>query len=279
MKKSSRADGSAFDNRRSRSVLMAVLLVLVVLLSLGSGLYAGASFFPQQAPNVTITTTIYTTTTSWMTSTVWSTITQVVLGVLTTIEYTTSTSTVTVSGTPTPVVVTIGYAGYSVGYASGYAVASPVTLSSSGTVTSIGMNFYGAQSGNVRVALYSAGSGRPASLLTQSASFAVSGSTGWRDIAVTPYSASAGSYWVAFQLDRVLKVYYGPGSRSYYSKPFGAFDATWSATSGQDSYYVVNMRVTYTTVLGFAMGGSPIWQTIGASPSIYPRDLIASSCW
>jgi hypothetical protein len=75
-----------------------MLLILVVLLSAGSGLYAGASFFPQQAPNVTTTTTIYTTTTSWTTSTIWSTVTSVVQGVLTTIEYTTSTSTVTVAG-------------------------------------------------------------------------------------------------------------------------------------------------------------------------------------
>jgi preprotein translocase subunit SecG len=55
---------------RGRSIPVAMLLILVVLLSAGSGLYAGASFFPQQAPNVTITTTIFTTTTSWTTSTI-----------------------------------------------------------------------------------------------------------------------------------------------------------------------------------------------------------------
>ena len=98
MKKSGRTDSSASYGRRSRSVLMAVLLVLVVLLSLGSGLYAGASFFPQQAPNVTITTTIFTTTTSWTTSTIWSVVTSVVYGVWTTVQYTTSTSTVTATG-------------------------------------------------------------------------------------------------------------------------------------------------------------------------------------
>ena len=83
---------------RGRSIPVAVLLVLVALLSLGSGLYAGASFFPQQAPNVTITTTIFTTTTSLTTSTTWSTVTSVVYGVWTTLEYTTSTSTVTITG-------------------------------------------------------------------------------------------------------------------------------------------------------------------------------------
>jgi len=97
LKKSSRADGSASHNRRRRSVLVAVLLIFVALLSVGSGLYAGTSFFPQQAPNVTITTTILTTTTQWTTSTIWSTLTAVVQGVLTTVQYTTSTSTVTVT--------------------------------------------------------------------------------------------------------------------------------------------------------------------------------------
>lgn len=84
------------------SIPVAVLLVFVVLLSASSGLYAGASFFAQQAQNVTVTTTILTTTTSWTTSTIWSTVTAVVLGVWTTVQYTTSTSTVTVTGSATP---------------------------------------------------------------------------------------------------------------------------------------------------------------------------------
>jgi preprotein translocase subunit SecG len=93
-----RAGDSAF---KGRSIPVAVLLISVVLLSTGSGIYAGASFFAQQAPNVTITTTIYTTTTWWTTSTIWSTVTQVVKGVLTTVQYTTSTSTITITGTTT----------------------------------------------------------------------------------------------------------------------------------------------------------------------------------
>jgi hypothetical protein len=78
-----------------------MLLILVVLVSAGSGVYAGASFFAQQGANVTVTTTIYTTTTSWTASTIWSTVTEVVQGVLTTVEYATSTSTVTVTGSTT----------------------------------------------------------------------------------------------------------------------------------------------------------------------------------
>jgi len=83
---------------KGRAIPVAVLLILTILLSVGSGLYAGASFFAQQAPNVTITTTIFTTTTSWTTSTIWSTVTSVVEGIWTTVQYTTSTSTVTVTG-------------------------------------------------------------------------------------------------------------------------------------------------------------------------------------
>jgi len=88
---------SVLNDRRGGTIPVAVLLVFVVLLSAGSGMYAGASFFAQQAPNVTVTTTIYTTTTSWTTSTLWSTLTETVEGILTTIEYTTSTSTITVT--------------------------------------------------------------------------------------------------------------------------------------------------------------------------------------
>ena len=86
---------------KRRTISVALLLIFVVLLSAGSGLYAGASYFAQQAPNVTVTTTIFTTTTSWTTSTVWSTIWSTVEGILTTIQYTTSTSTTTVTAQDT----------------------------------------------------------------------------------------------------------------------------------------------------------------------------------
>ena len=101
LKNNNEAGDHARGSRRGRSVLVALLLVFVVLLSAGSGLYAGASFFAQQAPGVTLTTTIFTTTTSWTTSTIWSTIWFTVEGILTTVEYTTSTSTVTISASDT----------------------------------------------------------------------------------------------------------------------------------------------------------------------------------
>jgi len=86
---------------KGRAIPVALLLITTILLSMGSGLYAGSSFFAQQAPSVTITTTVFTTTTSWTTSTIWSTVTSVVAGVWTTVEYTTSTSTVTMTGLDT----------------------------------------------------------------------------------------------------------------------------------------------------------------------------------
>ena len=92
---------SGLNGHRIRTISVAMALILVVLISAGSGVYAGASFFAQQGPSVTVTTTLFTTTTSWTTSTIWSTVTSVVQGVLTTVEYTTSTSTVTVTGSPT----------------------------------------------------------------------------------------------------------------------------------------------------------------------------------
>jgi hypothetical protein len=92
---------SVLNDRRGRAIPVAVLLIFVVLLSMVSGIYATASYFAQQASNITVTTTLYTTTTSRVTSTIWSTVTSTVLGVWTTVQYTTSTSTVTVTGSTT----------------------------------------------------------------------------------------------------------------------------------------------------------------------------------
>jgi hypothetical protein len=245
--KITKAGDSIFERR---SVQVAVLLILTVFLSAGSGLYAGASFFPEQAPSVTVTTTIFTTTTSWTTSTIWSIVTQTVQGVLTTVQYTTSTSTVTMTaGATTTYTAYAGGSGSSGQAGSGYVVAFPVTLPSSGAVSSIGVNWAGTQSGSVRVALYSAGSGKPGSLLAESASTAMTTAAGWQDVPVTSYSAAAGTYWIAIQLSSAKSVYYQSGSRSWYVKSFGAFDSSWSGSSRQDSAAQWNMRVTYVGAL------------------------------
>jgi hypothetical protein len=99
LKKCSRLNLARYglNDRRVRSVLVGALLVFAVVLSASSGVYAGASFFPED--NVTMT--VYSTTTSWITSTVWSTVTSTVQGVLTTVTYTTSTSTIYVTASTT----------------------------------------------------------------------------------------------------------------------------------------------------------------------------------
>jgi len=201
LKKNSDAGNHARDNRRSRSVLVAVLLILVVLLSAGSGLYAGASFFAQQAPNVTITTTIFTTTTSWTTSTIWSIVTSVVYGVWTTVQYTTSTSTVTVTGgTNTGTFGTTSIAGASPGGGSaGKILATKYTLSQAGAVTQV--SIYSAISGNVKTAIYADNSGAPGNLLVaNNAPTAVSAGQ-WTTISIGPTNLAAGTYWIAFNED------------------------------------------------------------------------------
>jgi hypothetical protein len=111
------------------------------------------------------------------------------------------------------------------------------------------VNWAGAQSGNVRVALYSAGSGKPGSLLAESTSTAMNTAAGWQDVPVTSYSATAGTYWIAVQLGSAKSVYYQSGSRSWYVKSYGAFDSSWSGSSRQDSAAQWNMRVTYVGAL------------------------------
>ena len=246
MKKSGRADGSASDNRRSRSVLIAVLLVLVVLLSLGSGLYAGASFFPQQALNVTITTTIFTTTTSWTTSTIWSTVTSVVYGVWTTVQYTTSTSTVTMTvGGNTGTFGTTSIAGASAGGGGlGYVVATKYILSQAGTVTQV--SIYASKSGNVKAAIYADNSGQPGSLLVAN-NVATSVAAGqWTTISIGPTSLTAGTYWIAFNADvGNLRMYKAGGTNqmAYISWPFSNnMPASWSSP-----YYVNYDFICYAT--------------------------------
>lgn len=159
----------------------------------------------------------------------------------------------------------------------GYVYAFPIAISGSGAVQSIGVNWAGTQSGNVRVALYGAGSGKPGSLLAESASTAMTTAAGWQDISVT-YSFTAGSYWVAVQLSSSKSVYYKPASRSWYTKGFSAFDSIWSGSSNQDSAAQWNMRVTYTSGPDFAITSTPTSQNIAAgSTASFTLDLQALS--
>ena len=144
------------------------------------------------------------------------------------------------------------------GYTTGLVEAFPITVTMTGTVTSIGAQYYyGGAAGNIEVAIYSAGSGKPASLLGNSPSVAVTSNTAWNDIALTtPVNVVATTtYWLAFQTSsNTPKFYYQTGSRSYYSKSYGSFDSTWSASSTQDNSQQYNMRITFVQIMGYTEG-------------------------
>jgi preprotein translocase subunit SecG len=239
LNKNGEAGDHVRSNRRGRSVLVAVLLVVVVLLSAGSGLYAGASFFAQQAPNVTITTTIFTTTTSWTTSTIWSIVTSVVYGVWTTVQYTTSTSTVTVTGYVTfgnTNVETINniWRGYITGYK--FSLSQPLTVNT----LYVYMDSAG---GNLKLAVYSDAGTKPGSLIVGSASG--SGVSGWNSRSVTSTYLAAGSYWLVYMNDDNVganrNAASGSTPRSYKAYTYGDWPASWPSGSADNSRPVASI--------------------------------------
>jgi hypothetical protein len=250
LKKSSRPDeiNSGLNGRRGRSISIAMLLILVVLISAGSGVYAGASFFAQQAPGVTVTTTIYTTTTSWTTSTIWSTMTSVVYGVWTTVQYTTSTSTVTVSGgTNTGTFGITSTVGASTGGAlANYIMATKYTLSQAGTVTQV--SIYSVYSAHVKTAIYLDNSGAPGNLLVaNNAPTAVSAGQ-WTAISIGPTSLAAGTYWIAFNQDVNYMRMWKSGTKqsAYMIYAFGNdMPTSWTPNGYQDIAYVCYATYTY----------------------------------
>jgi hypothetical protein len=240
---------SVLNDRRGRAIPVAVLLILVVLLSMGSGIYASASYFAQQAPNVTVTTTIYTTTTSWTTSTIWSTVTSTVLGVLKTIQYTTSTSTVTVAGgTNTGTFGTTSTTGASAGGGlASYVIATKYTLSQAGTVTQVGI--YAVASAHVKAAIYADSSGTPGSLLVaNNAPTAVSAGQ-WTTISIGPTTLAAGTYWIAFNEDvNYIRMWKSAGSNqaAYMSYAFSNnMPSSWRPNGYQNIDYICYATYTY----------------------------------
>jgi len=218
------------------------LLVVVVLLSAGSGLYAGASFFAQQAPNVTITTTIFTTTTSWTTSTFWSIVTSVVYGVWTTVQYTTSTSTVTVTGHPTNVGKTdVGATDNA--FSAGHLKAYKYTLSEAGTVQSITVyvQAYGS-GGKIRVGIYNDNSNYPGSLVVGNDEWTV-GATGWKTITLaTPVYLPAGNYWIGLLVEKTpaqtvtFKATTGAGTQRFIATSYDSLPSTFPGGAAASSY-------------------------------------------
>ena len=152
----------------------------------------------------------------------------------------------------------------------------PITITESGTLQSIGVNWADTAAGNVRVALYTPGSNTPASLLVDSGTVPITTATGWQDVSVSSLpavSVTPGSYWVAIQISVVKIVYTIPASRSYYypAGGFGPFANPWPANSNQDTEDQWNMRVTYSTgpppppPSDFTISASQTSQTVGAS--------------
>jgi hypothetical protein len=231
---------------RSRSVLLGALMVFVALVSLGSGIYAGASFFAPLA-NITVTTTIFTTTTSWVTSTVWSSVTETVEGVLTTIQYTSSTSTVTVTSVNTGTFGTTSSAGTSAGGLASYIVATKYTLSQPGTVTQVSV--YSPKAGSVKAAIYADNSGAPGALLVANNAPTAVTAGQWTTISLNPTSLAAGTYWIAFNENVAsLRAYKAGGTRqaAYMSYAFtNDMPTSWTPTGYQNNDYVCYATYTY----------------------------------
>lgn len=128
--------------------------------------------------------------------------------------------------------------------------AGKITASASGTLTSVGINVATGVGSTIRAAIYShdAVNNKPKTLLGESSS--ISPTTGWNDLAIAGVSIVAGTiYWLAVQ-QNVFGTIYDEGAggttrNSYYSKTYGAFDATWSAGSTERTTYCPNMRMTY----------------------------------
>jgi hypothetical protein len=237
---------SILNDRRRHAIPVAVLLIFVVLLSMGSGIYASAFYFAQQAPNVAVTATIYTTTTSWTTSTIWSTVTQTVQGILTTVQYTTSTSTVTVTGSTSASTSTqtVGGASNIVNVGAMFVFASSFSASASGTVTKVGINVAGA-GGSVMTAIYSDSGGTPGNVLGTSTS--TGAVNGWNDLPLTtPVSMTSGTrYWLAVESSSSSTSLYWAAAGSYYrsGQTYGTFPNPFGTPSSTS--IALNMRITY----------------------------------
>jgi hypothetical protein len=133
----------------------------------------------------------------------------------------------------------------------GVIYAFPITIVFPGLVWAIGVNWAGTVLGAVRVALYTnnytAGSDRPSSLLTDSATVFVAMSGGWQDIPVALRSVTVGNYWVAIQISAVESVFAIASTRTHYYRGFGSFDSSYPYSNYTLDYEGQwNMRVIYT---------------------------------
>jgi hypothetical protein len=144
--------------------------------------------------------------------------------------------------------------GSTANHGSGYlgsVYANKIVASANGNLDSLGIDTYSA-AGNVRLALYShnAAGNKPANLLAETSSGAAA--NGWQDKVpgATTAIVTGTTYWIAFQCSSSSNnlYYLISGRRSNYTKTYGAFDPTWSASSSEsDSESVQHLRMIYST--------------------------------
>jgi hypothetical protein len=142
---------------------------------------------------------------------------------------------------------TIGDTSNAVNLAPGYMFAFPVTISNSGTVTSLGVDVATAV-GSARMSLYSnynSGTNTLSGLLTQTNSVVLN--QGWSDLAVqNSVNVTYGTYYLGLQLtDSNAFIYYSPSGTQYFANTgtYGVFTDPSIALDSTTSTF--NLRVLY----------------------------------
>lgn len=131
-----------------------------------------------------------------------------------------------------------------------YLISVRVQASSSGLLTSVGLNVANA-AGHIRVAIYDDAAGpKPNNLLGESAS--VVAVTDWNDPSITGVSVVAGNYyWLAYQCDDdSITVYYDTNLTAYSYIRTGYAYSTFPTPYGTGTTYTANpdnLRMTYIT--------------------------------
>jgi hypothetical protein len=140
--------------------------------------------------------------------------------------------------------------------------AVPVTASASGTLTTIGVNMYDANTGrSARVGLYTDnGSNRPNSLICESNAFTPV--NGWNDVAPTslPAIVTGTKYWIAIQMNSGYEYVYvtTAADACVYGAAlaFGAFDATFNTPTLYTNGW--NLRITYASSITLTVKSTPV---------------------
>ena len=151
-----------------------------------------------------------------------------------------------------------------------------VALPAGAALTSV--NFYcntpfspsASSSGNVRLALYQDSGGMPGSLVWQSGEVAdnVANNGGWLSVSSgLPTIASAGNYWLAWQVDSTLNVpgyaQGTPGNGFTFNQAYGAFPPNLSASGSAPALTsdLWSMNVQYDLI----SSGSAVWTSTSGS--------------